>query len=70
MLLVTNDCSGDSGALQVTACGSAASRFCDRCLTCGISPRGRIVELTMASFVELGGELHKGCFNTTIRIGG
>jgi hypothetical protein len=70
VLLVTNDCTGESGALQVTACGSAASRFCDRCLTCGISPRGRIVELTMASFVELGGELHKGCFNTTIRIGG
>ncbi len=70
VLLVRNDCSGDSGAVQVTACGSAASRFCDRCLTCGISPRGRVVDLTMTSFVELGGELHDGCFNATIRIGG
>ncbi len=70
MLTVRNDCSGDCAAVQVTACGSVASRFCDRCLTCGISPRGRVVELTTASFVELGGELHKGCFNTTIRIGG
>ncbi len=69
-LLVRNDCTGESGAVQVIACGSAASRFCDRCLTCGISPRGRIVELTMTSFVELGGELHNGCFNTTMRIGG
>ncbi len=69
-LAIRNDCSGESAVVQVTACGSAASRFCDRCLTCGISPRGRIVELTTASFVELGGELHAGCFNTTIRIGG
>ncbi|HUK67652.1 MAG TPA: hypothetical protein VLW50_02685 [Streptosporangiaceae bacterium] len=69
-LVVRNDCSGASGGVQVTACGSAASRFCDRCLTCGMSPRGRIVELTMASFVELGGDLHEGCFKTTIRIGG
>ncbi len=69
-LVVRNDCTGASGAIRVTACGSAASRFCDRCLTCGMSPRGRIVELTMTSFVELGGELHNGCFNTTIRVGG
>ncbi len=52
------------------ACGSTASHFCDRCLTCGMSPRGRIVDLTMASYVELGGELDKGCFNATITIGG
>jgi hypothetical protein len=70
MLLVRNDCSGQSGAVPVTGCGSAASRFCDRCLACGISPRGRIVDLTMTSFVELGGELHSGCFNVTIRMGG
>jgi hypothetical protein len=70
MLMIKNDCSGRSCALQVTACGSTASRFCDRCLDCGISPRGRVADLTIASFVELGGELHKGCFNATIRIGG
>ncbi|HKB31696.1 MAG TPA: hypothetical protein VKD26_12785, partial [Streptosporangiaceae bacterium] len=70
VLDVRNDCSGDFAAVGVTTCGSVASRFCDRCLTCGISPRGRIVELSMTSFVELGGELHEGCFNTTIRIGG
>jgi len=69
MLQIRNDCSGVSGAVQVTACGSAASRFCDRCATCGISPRGRVAELTMASFVEFGGELQHGCFNATIRIG-
>jgi hypothetical protein len=69
-LLVRNDCSGASAGVQVTSCGAVASRFCDRCLTCGISPRGRVVDLTMASYVGLGGELHLGCFNTTIRIGG
>ncbi len=70
ILLVSNDCSGQSAAIPVTSCGSAISRFCDRCLSCGISPRGRIVDLTMTSFVELGGELHTGCFNATMRIGG
>ena len=57
-------------AVQVIECGSTASRFCDRCLDCGISPRGRVADLTITSFVELGGELHKGCFNATISIGG
>jgi len=69
VLLVRNDCSGDAANVQVSTCGSVASRFCDRCLACGLSPRGRVVDLTIASFVELGGELHAGCFNTTIRIG-
>ena len=70
MLFVSNDCSGQAGPIPVTGCGSSASRFCDRCLSCGMSPRGRIVDLTMASFVELGGKLHTGCFNATIRMGG
>lgn len=69
-LLIRNDCSGQSGTVTVTGCGSVASRFCDRCLTCGISPPGRIADLTMTSFAELGGELHTGCFNATIRLGG
>ncbi len=70
LLLIRNDCSGRSRAVQVIECGSTASRFCDRCLDCGISPRGRVADLTITSFVELGGELHKGCFNATISIGG
>lgn len=69
-LRVRNDCARVSGTFPVTGCGSAASRFCDRCLTCGTSPRGRITELTMAAFVELGGELEKACFNATITMGG
>ncbi len=70
ILMIHNDCAARFAAVQVTACGSTASHFCDRCLTCGMSPRGRIVDLTMASYVELGGELDKGCFNATITIGG
>jgi hypothetical protein len=69
-LLVRNDCTHAAATLPVTGCGSAASRFCDRCLTCGTSPRGRIADLTVAAFVELGGELEKSCFNATITIGG
>ena len=69
-LRVRNDCADLSATFPVTSCGSAASRFCDRCLTCGTSPRGRIADLTVAAFVELGGELHKSCFNATITMGG
>jgi hypothetical protein len=70
MLAVRNDCTAVSGTVPVTGCGSAASRFCDRCLSCGTSPRGRIADLTVAAFVELGGELEKSCFNATITMGG
>lgn len=69
-LRVGNDCAGLAGTFPVTGCGSAASRFCDRCLTCGTSPRGRVADLTLAAFVELGGELEKSCFNATITMGG
>ena len=69
MLAVHNECTGLSGVLPVTGCGAAARMFGDRCLTCGTSPRGRIADLTMASFVSLGGDLEKGCFNATIAIG-
>lgn len=65
-----NDCTHISATLPVTGCGSAASRFCDRCLVCGTSPRGRIADLTVAAFVELGGELDKSCFNATMTMGG
>lgn len=68
-LLVRNECSGHSLVLPVTSCGAVARLFCDRCLTCGTSPRGRIADLTPASFVALGGELEQGCFNATIAMG-
>jgi hypothetical protein len=68
-LLVRNDCNGASCVLPVTGCAAVARLFNDRCVTCGTSPRGRVADLTEASFVALGGELDKGCFNATISIG-
>lgn len=68
-LLVRNDCTGSSHMLPVIGCGAVARLFSDRCVTCGTSPRGRVADLTVASFVALGGELDRGCFNTTITIG-
>lgn len=68
-LLVRNDCTGSSHVLPVIGCGAAARLFSDRCVTCGTSPRGRVADLTLASFVALGGELDRGCFNATITIG-
>jgi hypothetical protein len=50
----------------VTSDGAMAREFCDRCVTCGTSPKGRIADLTMAAFVELGGNLEDGCFNATL----
>lgn len=70
MLTVLNECTGCSRVLPVTGCGATARLFGDRCLTCGTSPRGRIADLTMASFVSLGGDLERGCFNATIAVGG
>ena len=69
VLLVRNDCTGSSCALPVTGCAPVARLFNDRCVTCGTSPRGRVADLTLASFVALGGELERGCFNATITIG-
>jgi hypothetical protein len=69
LLDVHNECTGDSRLLPVTSCGAAARLFCDRCVTCGMSPRGRVADLTLASFVALGGELERGCFNATIAMG-
>jgi hypothetical protein len=69
VLLVRNDCNGTSCALPVTGCAAVARMFNDRCVTCGTSPRGRVADLTEASFIALGGELDKGCFNATITIG-
>ena len=69
MLAVHNDCTGRSGRLPVTECGAVARLFSDRCLACGTSPRGRVADLTLASFIGLGGDLEHGCFNATIAIG-
>ncbi len=65
---LTNECTGRSAALPVTSDGAMARQFCDRCVTCGTSPRGRLADLTLAAFVELGGNLEQGCFNATMRL--
>jgi hypothetical protein len=63
---ISNDCAGRSAVLPVTSDGAMARRFCDRCLGCGTSPRGRLADLTTAAFAELGGNLEEGCFNATL----
>jgi hypothetical protein len=67
---ITNECAGRSAVLPVTSDGSMARQFCDRCVQCGTSPRGRIADLTIAAFVELGGNLEDGCFNATLALAG
>jgi len=69
VLRVRNECTKRETALTVTGCAPVARLFNDRCVTCDTSPRGRVADLTMASFVALGGELDRGCFNATITIG-
>jgi hypothetical protein len=68
-LHVRNECTGRAQRMPVTQCGCMAARFCDRCVECDTSPRGRIVELSPMSFVDLGGDLDAGCFNVTVRVG-
>jgi hypothetical protein len=67
---VHNECSDRSAVLPVTSCGATARLFCDRCVECGTSPRGRVADLTMTAFVELGGNLEGGCFNATLTFSG
>ncbi len=69
VLRVRNDCTGRDCLVPVTGCAPIARLFNDRCVTCGTSPRGRIADLTMASFIALGGELERGCFNAALSIG-
>ncbi|MEQ4720182.1 hypothetical protein [Nonomuraea sp. B19D2] len=69
LLQVRNLCSQRNANVPVVACGCVAGRFCDRCVECDTSPRGRIVELSPFSYVELGGDLVKGCFNAQIGLG-
>jgi hypothetical protein len=63
---VRNECADRSAVLPVTSCGASSRLFCDRCVQCGTSLRGRIADLTMTAFVELGGNLEDGCFNATL----
>ena len=65
---ITNECSKRAAVLPVTSASVCARQFCDRCVTCGTSPRGRVADLTMAAFVELGGNLEEGCFNATLTL--
>ena len=69
VLRVRNDCTGRDCLVPITGCAPIARLFNDRCVTCGTSPRGRIADLTMATFIALGGELERGCFNATLSIG-
>jgi len=68
-LNVRNECTGISCTLPVTGCAPMARLFNDRCVACANSERGRVADLTMASFVALGGELEDGCFSATLTIG-
>jgi hypothetical protein len=69
LLRVRNECTGISRVFPVSGCAAMAQVFCDRCVTCGTSPRGRIADLPMASFVAMGGQLDQGCFNATVSMG-
>jgi len=68
-LHVHNECTGIAWTLPVTGCAPIARLFNDHCVTCKTSPRGRVADLTPASFIALGGELEDGCFNATLTIG-
>lgn len=63
---IRNECAERTAVLPVTSDAIMARRFCDRCVACGTSPKGRVADLTMAAFVELGGNLEDGCFNATL----
>lgn len=66
-VVVHNECGGRAATVPVVECGCTAARYCDRCVDCDASPRGRIVELTPAAFAGLGGDLESGCFNAAVR---
>jgi hypothetical protein len=67
---IKNECTDRSAVLPVTSASASARQFCDRCVACGTSPKGRVADLTMAAFVELGGNLEDGCFNATLTLAG
>ena len=63
---IRNECADLAAVLPVTSDGSMAREFCDRCVKCGTSPKGRLADLTVTAFVGLGGNLEDGCFNATM----
>lgn len=63
---IRNECAERAAMLPVTSEAVTARQFCDRCVKCGTSPKGRVADLTVAAFVELGGNLEDGCFNATL----
>ena len=67
---IRNECADRAAVLPVTSCSASAREFCDRCVKCGTSPRVRVADLTIAAFVELGGNLEDGCFNATLTLAG
>jgi hypothetical protein len=67
---IRNECADRAAVLPITSCSASARQFCDRCVKCGTSPRARVADLTMAAFVELGGNLEDGCFNATLTLAG
>lgn len=67
---IRNECGALDTVLPVTSCGAMSRLFCDRCVECGTSPRGRVADLTMTAFAELGGNLEDGCFNATLTVPG
>jgi len=69
VLIARNECTGFSCALPVTGCAPTARLFDDRCVYGRLSQRGRVADLTLASFVALGGELEQGCFPASLTIG-
>lgn len=66
---IYNECADLVATLPVTSCAPTTRLFNDRCVTCKVSPRGRVADLTMASFIALGGELESGCFNAMLTVG-
>ena len=68
-LNVRNECTSIAWTLPVTSCAPMARLFNDHCVACATSPRGRVADLTVASFVALGGDLEAGCFSATLTIG-
>lgn len=65
---VRNECTERTAVLPVTSHAAIARQFCDRCVACGTSPKGRVADLTMAAFVELGGNLEDNCFHATLTL--
>ena len=70
MVRIRNECTDREEVLPVTSCGASARLFCDRCVECGTSPRGRLADLTVTAFAGLGGNLEDGCFNATLAMAG